>query len=44
MAPSLLVLIRHAEKPSDPKDPDLSAAGFERAQKLAHYIPNNSGL
>jgi phosphohistidine phosphatase SixA len=43
MAPSLLLLIRHAEKPSDSKDPDLSAAGFERAHKLAQYIPEKFG-
>jgi hypothetical protein len=44
MAPSLVVLMRHAEKPSDPKDPDLSAAGFERAQKLAQYILQQFGV
>lgn len=43
MAPSLVVLMRHAEKPSDPKDPNLSTAGFERAQNLVHYIPQEFG-
>lgn len=40
--PSLtLILVRHAEKaevPPENKDPDLSAAGLERAQKLARMF------
>jgi hypothetical protein len=32
-------LLRHAEEPSDPQDPDLSAAGRRRAVRLAAYIP-----
>jgi broad specificity phosphatase PhoE len=43
MAPSLLLLMRHAEKPADPVDPDLSPAGLQRAQKLADYIPDTFG-
>jgi len=35
--------MRHAEKPSDPADPDLSPAGDARAQALASYIPQTFG-
>ena len=35
--------MRHAEKPSDPKDPNLSDAGFCRARGLATYIPKEFG-
>jgi broad specificity phosphatase PhoE len=39
MAPTLVLLMRHGEKPSDEKDPNLSADGLSRAHKLATYIP-----
>jgi hypothetical protein len=39
MAPRQIVILRHAEKPSDPRDPDLSQAGEERARMLASLIP-----
>jgi hypothetical protein len=39
MAPRQIVILRHAEKPSDPRDPDLSPAGEERAKMLAELIP-----
>jgi hypothetical protein len=34
MAPQTLLLMRHAEKPSDDSDPDLSTQGLERANNL----------
>jgi hypothetical protein len=34
MAPQTLLLMRHAEKPTDESDPDLSAEGLERAKNL----------
>jgi broad specificity phosphatase PhoE len=43
MAPSLLLLMRHAEKTSDPKDPDLAEAGVRRAQELVDYIRDTFG-
>jgi broad specificity phosphatase PhoE len=41
--PSLVIVMRHAEKPDDPADRDLSAAGDARAQELATYIPKTFG-
>jgi len=38
-----VLVMRHAEKPDDPLDPDLSEAGRDRAQKLARYIPVTFG-
>lgn len=43
MAPALILLMRHAEKPADAKDPSLSGEGSVRAQKLADYIPQTFG-
>jgi broad specificity phosphatase PhoE len=43
MAPLLLLLMRHAEKPADPTDPDLAPAGLQRAKQLADYIPQAFG-
>lgn len=40
MSPATILVMRHAEKPDDPTDPDLSADGKERARKLAVYIPH----
>jgi|SRR6266446_869384 len=38
-----VLVMRHAEKPDDPLDPDLSEAGHDRAKKLAHYVPVTFG-
>ena len=38
-----ILLMRHAEKPDDPDDRDLSPAGFARAKALADYIPEHFG-
>jgi broad specificity phosphatase PhoE len=35
MWPKTVYIIRHAEKPEDPHDPNLSPQGIERAQALA---------
>jgi phosphohistidine phosphatase SixA len=43
MAPSLVLLMRHGEKPADPQDPHLSDEGRVRAEKLAVYIPQTFG-
>jgi phosphohistidine phosphatase SixA len=37
-APSLVILVRHAEKDSQATDAPISAAGRERARELAHVI------
>jgi phosphohistidine phosphatase SixA len=39
MPPKQLVMLRHAEKPGDPRDPDLSPKGQARAEMLASLIP-----
>ncbi|MFL9898022.1 histidine phosphatase family protein [Paraburkholderia fungorum] len=41
--PTLILVTRHAEKPVDPIDPNLSEAGYARAEKLAPYIPEKFG-
>ena len=38
--PAIVMIIRHAEKPED-KDPNLSPKGFQRADALAHVIPDH---
>lgn len=40
LAPRMVILVRHAEKSTegDPKDPELSAAGKERAEELARTL------
>jgi phosphohistidine phosphatase SixA len=43
MAPQSILLMRHAEKPNDPTDPDLSDAGFARADRLARWLPQQLG-
>jgi phosphohistidine phosphatase SixA len=43
MAPKTILLMRHAEKPNDPTDPDLSDAGFARANRLAGWLPQQLG-
>ncbi|MDH6150422.1 hypothetical protein [Paraburkholderia tuberum] len=37
--PKFILVMRHAEKPADPMDPNLSEQGFARARSLATYIP-----
>jgi phosphohistidine phosphatase SixA len=37
--PQMILVMRHAERPDDPDNPDLTAAGEQRAEKLATYIP-----
>ena len=41
--PARIILMRHADKPDDPYDEDLSEAGFSRAQHLITYIPETFG-
>jgi|SRR5215469_14112230 len=43
MPPQTILLMRHAEKPNDPTDPDLSDAGFARANRLAGWLPQQFG-
>src|ERR1700757_3385460 len=43
MAPKRIVLLRHAEKSDDLRDPDLSPAGEARAKRLATLIPKRFG-
>lgn len=40
MAPRSVFLMRHAEKPDDPTDPNLAPAGVERAKRLANWLPS----
>jgi phosphohistidine phosphatase SixA len=42
--PRLILIIRHAEKPDDRNDPDLTAAGRRRAENLADYLPRKFGI
>jgi phosphohistidine phosphatase SixA len=39
--PKMVLIIRHAEKPETAGDPNLSQKGFERADALAHVIPDH---
>ena len=43
MIPSRILVTRHAEKPDDPMNPELSDAGCVRAERLADYIPATFG-
>jgi phosphohistidine phosphatase SixA len=43
MAPRSVFLMRHAEKPDDPEDPDLAPAGVARAKRLATWLPSIMG-
>jgi broad specificity phosphatase PhoE len=38
--PQIVMIIRHAEKPDDGGDPNLSTRGYERAVALATVIPD----
>jgi len=42
--PLMVLVMRHAEKPDDPSDPDLTPAGQARAKALADYIPDTFGM
>ena len=41
--PAKLLVMRHAEKTGDKRDPHLSDAGQQRAEKLVSYIPKQFG-
>jgi phosphohistidine phosphatase SixA len=41
--PERILLMRHAEKPDDENIPHLTAAGFERAERLPNYIFSQFG-
>jgi len=41
--PKEIVLIRHAEKPADTSNENLSTKGYERAAALAYYLPDTFG-
>lgn len=43
MGPSRLILLRHAEKTGDKRDPHLSGPGTTRAARLVDYIPATFG-
>lgn len=43
MAPNKILVMRHAEKPDDKDDPNLSAAGYKRAQELVGWVPDALG-
>ena len=42
--PAEVVLLRHAEKPSDDRNPNLSARGFQRAMALPTLLTNTPAL
>lgn len=42
--PAQIILIRHAEEPADPKDPHLSEAGVQRAERLVSFITRDSAM
>ncbi len=41
--PGRIVLMRHAEKPDDEDNPDLTPEGFQRAERLPSYILSEFG-
>lgn len=41
--PARLLVLRHAEKTGDKRDKHLSGPGWERAEKLAAYLPQKFG-
>lgn len=43
MAPSVIWVMRHAEKRGDPDDPNLSEEGAKHAERLADWFPNAVG-
>jgi hypothetical protein len=42
--PTQIILIRHAEKPSDPENPHLSHAGVKRAGQLVSFITTDPAM
>ena len=42
-SPQLILVMRHAEKPDDPSNPDLAPAGVARANALASWLPATFG-
>jgi hypothetical protein len=42
--PAQIILIRHAEKPIDPKNPHLSRAGVKRATQLVSFITTDPAM
>jgi len=42
--PAQIILIRHADKPSDPKNPHLSKAGVRRADQLVSFIRTDPAM
>lgn len=40
--PAQIILIRHADKPTDPNDPHLSPAGVKRAEQLVSFITTDA--
>ncbi|WP_158807416.1 histidine phosphatase family protein [Beijerinckia sp. L45] len=43
MSEQKILVMRHAEKTEDPRDPDLSNDGFERAKRLVTWLPDQFG-
>ena len=42
--PAQIILIRHADKPADSKDPHLSPAGVQRAERLVSFIATDRAM
>lgn len=42
--PAQIILIRHADKPSDPDNPHLSQAGVKRAERLVSFITTDPAM
>jgi phosphohistidine phosphatase SixA len=42
--PAQIILIRHAEQPTDPRDPHLSQAGVQRAERLVSFITTDPAM
>ena len=42
--PAHVILIRHADKPADPRDPHLSEAGVKRAEQLVSFVTGDPAM
>ena len=42
--PAQIILIRHADKPADPKNPHLSRAGVQRSEGLVSFITTDPAM
>jgi hypothetical protein len=42
--PAQIILIRHADEPTDPHDPHLSPAGVERAMRLVSFVTSDPAM